>query len=292
MSSLKITAIHQQSFAAVILFWVVIAFAANFSLAEDSTNKKPAFDKEKTHAAMDTKVFAGKDGTTLPYRLHKPSSLQEGKVYPLVLFFHGAGERGDDNEKQLVHGVGPLLKYTYDNELELFLIAPQCPKGKRWCEVDWGLDEHTIPEQMSDPMTLTTGLLDDALATLPVDKNRVYVTGLSMGGFGTWDLISRRPETFAAAIPVCGGADLAMAPKLVGLPIWAFHGDKDTVVKTHRSRDMISAITKAGGSPHYTECENVGHGSWGPAYNDTKALGWFFAQTLQTPGEDKTDETK
>jgi len=111
-----------------------------------------------------------------------------------------------------------------------------------------------------------------------IDKARIYLTGVSMGGYGTWDLISRRPELFAAAIPVCGGGDPAQAEKLAKLPIGAFHGDADPLVPVERPRDMIAAIKKAGGEPTYTEYKGVGHDAWTPTYRDNKVLDWLFEQ--------------
>jgi len=121
-------------------------------------------------------------------------------------------------------------------------------------------------------------LIEALCKEYPIDKGRIYLTGLSMGGYGTWDLISRRPELFAAAIPVCGGGDPAQAEKLAKLPIWAFHGDADPLVPVERPRDMIAAIKKAGGEPKYTEYKGVGHDAWTPTYRDSKVLDWLFEQ--------------
>jgi predicted peptidase len=144
--------------------------------------------------------------------------------------------------------------------------------------VDWNLPSHTMPTKPSVPLKLAFELLDKLTAELPVDKQRLYVTGLSMGGFGTWDAIARRPQYFAAAIPICGGGDTAQAPKLVSLPVWAFHGDKDPVVKPNRTRDMIETIRKAGGTPKMTMYPGVQHDSWNHAYADPAVLEWLFAQ--------------
>jgi predicted peptidase len=215
-------------------------------------------------------------GQKLPYRLLKPLRVEAGKKYPLVVFLHGAGERGTDNEKQLVHGVprfaANLEKYS------CFLIAPQCPDGKRWVEVDWSADSHTQPKEPGEVARLTLALVEKSIKDLSVDPKRVYITGLSMGGFGTWDLLARRPDLFAAAAPVCGGADEATARKIKTIPIWAFHGAKDTTVKPARSRTMIAALKKAGGHPKYTEYPDVGHNSWDNAYRDPDLFRWLFAQ--------------
>ena len=212
----------------------------------------------------------------LPYRLLKPAPVEAGKKYPLVIFLHGAGERGSDNEKQLLHGVRGFVENR--DQYPCFLIAPQCPDGKKWVEVDWSADTHTQPKEPGDVGRLTLGLIETAIKELPVDPKRVYLTGLSMGGYGTWDLAARRPDLFAAIAPVCGGADEATAGKIKDRPIWAFHGAKDTAVKPARSRNMIAALEKAGGKPKYTEYPDVAHNSWDPAYKDPELFKWLFAQ--------------
>ena len=125
---------------------------------------------------------------------------------------------------------------------------------------------------------LTLELLDALPKEFSIDRKRIYVSGLSMGGYGTWDILARRPEHFAAAAPVCGGADEATAAKIAKIPVWAFHGAKDTVVKPSRSQNMIAALKKAGGTPKYTEYPDEGHGSWCPAYRNPELFKWLFAQ--------------
>ena len=218
------------------------------------------------------------DGKTLPYRLLKPTQVEAGRKYPLVIFLHGAGERGSDNEKQLVHGVPQFVQGR--DKYPCFLIAPQCPDGGRWVEVDWSADSHIQPKELGAVGRLTLGLIEKSIQDLPVDPKRVYLTGLSMGGYGAWDLAARRPDLFAAVVPVCGGADEETAAKLKDLPIWAFHGAKDTVVKPARSRNMIAALEKAGGKPKYIEYPDVGHNSWDPAYRDPEFFKWLFAQSV------------
>jgi predicted peptidase len=127
-------------------------------------------------------------------------------------------------------------------------------------------------------MKLLLGLIDSLEKTLPIDKSRIYVTGLSMGGYGTWDLISRRPERFAAAVPVCGGGDEGQAANAAKVPVWAFHGGKDGVVIPERSRNMVEALKTAGATPKYTEYPEVGHDSWNKAYADPEMMKWLFSQ--------------
>jgi predicted peptidase len=216
-------------------------------------------------------------GHKLPYRLLTPATVEDGKRYPLVIFLHGAGERGTDNDKQLLHGVPQFVANR--DKYPCFLIAPQCPDGKKWVEVDWSADTHALPKDPGEVGKLLLALIEKSIKDLPVDPRRVYITGLSMGGYGTWDLLARRPDLFAAAAPVCGGADEATAARIKDVPIWAFHGAKDTAVKPARSRNMIAALRKAGGKPKYTEYPDVGHNSWDPAYKDPELFKWLFAQT-------------
>jgi predicted peptidase len=224
------------------------------------------------------KTHRDADGQTLPYRLLSPKRVEPDKKYPLVLFLHGAGERGTDNSKQLTQGAGEFAKPENRGPYPCFVVAPQCPPNCRWVEVSWTLRSHTMPEKPSAPMKLALELVEKLAADLPVDTDRIYVTGLSMGGYGAWDAIQRRPELFAAAIPICGGGDTAQAPKLKSIPIWAFHGDKDPTVPVRRTTDMIEAVARAGGSPKMTIYSGIAHNCWTATYANPKVLVWLFAQ--------------
>ena len=227
----------------------------------------------------EAKTYQGADGQTLPYRFLTPEKIEQGKSYPLVLFMHGAGERGTDNEKQIIHYfAAELIKPENRAKYPCFVVCPQCPTECRWVEVDWALPSHTMPEKPSAPLGLALELVDKLAAELPVDKGRIYVTGLSMGGFGTWDAIQRRPEFFAAAIPICGGGDTAEAPKLKNMPIWAFHGDRDRSVRPSRTEMMTEAIWQAGGKPKMTIYPGVEHNSWDQTYANPEVWAWLFAQ--------------
>lgn len=228
----------------------------------------------------EARVYKNEKGEALKYRLMVPKDYSPSgtEKYPLVLFLHGAGERGDDNGKQLVHGTKEFAKDENRQKFPCFVIAPQCPDGKKWSEVDWSADTHKQPEEESISLKLARELMASLEKEFRIDTKRLYVTGLSMGGYGTWDLVSRTPDLFAAAIPVCGGGDETQAERLTKLPIWVFHGDKDTAVKPERSRRMVEAIKKAGGSPKYTEYPNVGHDSWSQTYSNPDVIAWLFAQ--------------
>jgi len=223
-------------------------------------------------------VYKDAAGKELPYRLLKPQNADPAKKYPLVVLLHGAGERGTDNEKQLTHGVAAFTSKDALEKYPCFMIVPQCPNSTKWVDVDWSANSHVMPKEMTDPSRLTIELIRKLLKDEPIDPKRVYLTGLSMGGYGTWDLAARFPDLFAAIAPVCGGGDEATAATIKDLPIWAFHGAKDTVVKTIRSKNMIAAIEKAGGKPKYTEYPTIGHNAWTPAYADPELMKWLFEQ--------------
>ncbi len=236
--------------------------------------KNPDMDK-----LLSKRTF--RDGkSALLYRLMTPAGYDThpDRKYPLVIFLHGAGERGDDNTKQLIHGVAEFARDENRTKYPCFLIAPQCPEGKRWVEVDWSADTHTMPAEPGEQARLVLELIAALQKEFRIDEKRIYLTGLSMGGYGTWDLLCRKPELFAAGLPICGGGDEKQAKKLVNVPIWAFHGDKDTAVKPQRSRNMIKAIEAAGGKPKYTEYPGVGHDSWTQTYRDPRVMAWLFEQ--------------
>ncbi len=216
-----------------------------------------------------------RDKDTMGYRLMRSLNMVPGKKYPLILFLHGAGERGEDNTAQLVHVLPWLAEQNAAGNLEAFVAAPQCPALKQWVDTPWSLPCHTMPEKMSVPMSMAMDLVDELSETLPVDKSRICIMGISMGGYGTWDAIQRFPGKFAAAVPICGGGDTAQAPALINTPIWAFHGELDNLVPTNRTTDMIEAIENAGGNPRMTIYPGVYHDSWTNVTREPELLNWL-----------------
>jgi len=242
-------------------------------------------------------VFTGPDGTTLPYLLALPQNLEAGKKYPVVLFFHGAGERGSDNARQLKNGIAAFASDANLAAYPAILIAPQCPLNQQWVDMPWGTPSGTRPAAPSAAMRLALGILDHVCATEPVDPDRIYICGLSMGGYATWDCLTRFPERFAAGIPVCGGGDPAtVSVATAAVSIWAFHSQDDPTVPVGRSHQMIDAVKAAGGNPHYTEYQGWGHGSWVPAFAEPELLPWLFAQVRGRPDtfswQEPTDKVK
>lgn len=232
----------------------------------------------------EARMFEAPTGETLPYRLLKPAPQAPGTKVPLVLFFHGAGERGADNQAQLKHGASLFIKPEVYQSFPTYVMAPQCPTDHRWVDMDWSAETGVQPEQPSGPMRLALGALDELLEEHPeIDQDRIYVTGLSMGGFATWDLITRFPHRFAAGIPICGGGDPDRAAQAKNVAVWAFHGDADPTVKVERTRVMIARLQEAGAQPLYTEYAGVKHDSWSNAYGEPMLLPWLFAQRRGYP---------
>jgi predicted peptidase len=193
------------------------------------------------------------------YLLYLPGGYEsDKKEWPLILFLHGAGESGDDLAKVKVHGPPKLIE-NKKMDFPCIVVSPQSARG------GWNVD------------TLTA-LLDDLAAKYRVDKDRVYLTGLSMGGFGTWSLAAAHAERFAAIVPICGGGNPADAARLKDLPIWVFHGAKDTTVPPERSERMVKALKEAGSNVKFTVYPDAGHDSWTATYDDPELYRWLFAQ--------------
>jgi predicted peptidase len=218
-------------------------------------------------------------GDTLNYRILSPD-YDTLRKYPLVIFLHGMGERGNDNESQLKWGV---MNFATDQTMVMhpaFIIAPQCPSNQIWSNLDKieNPREFRLQPFPTKPMELVIQLIHQLIKTLPVDTNRIYITGVSMGGFGTFDAIERYPYLFAAAVPVCGGGDISKAASIAHIPIWIFHGSEDAAVTSLFSLDMIEALTKAGSHAGLTLYPSVGHFSWLAAYSDPLMMEWLFRQ--------------
>lgn len=230
-------------------------------------------------------IFKGKKGEVLPYRMLLPENYDPNQTYPLVLFLHGGGERGDDNEKHLVHGVKTFLKTENRTKFPCIVIAPQCPADSYWASAKFERTKYPIDFDFNYEYPITKGLdlviqlTRSIIKTKAVDKKRVYITGLSMGGMGTFEAMYRSPRLFAAAVAVCGGADVAAYQKKhAKRPFWLFHGDVDGVVEVKHSRAMNSKLKSLGADVRYTEYVGINHNSWEKAYEEGELLPWLFAQ--------------
>lgn len=218
----------------------------------------------------------GKD--TLKYRILTPINYNQKNIYPVHLFLHGAGERGNDNELQLVHGAKLFLKKENREKYSSWVIFPQSPKNDWWGYEDPYKFDYKVTK--SKAMDLVVKLMDDFIKRKDVDANKVYVSGLSMGGMGTFVILNLRPNMFAAATPICGDGEPSSVNNYAKkIPIWIFHGSDDTVVSPKNSLKMAKAIIENGGSPKMTFYENVGHNSWNNAFKEKDFLKWIHSKS-------------
>ncbi|MFC4230966.1 prolyl oligopeptidase family serine peptidase [Parasediminibacterium paludis] len=220
--------------------------------------------------------FTNGKGDTLNYRFLFPD-FNPSRKYPLVIFLHGSGEKGNDNVSQLKWGV---LNFATDYNLKIykpFVIAPQCPINQTWSNFKRDLD-FAYNDTATKVCDLIFALIDSTIKKFPIDTDRIYITGLSMGGIGTFDFIIRRPNLFAAAAPVCGAGDISKVNVIKHIPMWLFHGAEDPTVDAKYSLAMVNALTKAGAHPGYTQYPTVGHFSWIAAYSDPMFMDWLFSQ--------------
>ena len=227
-------------------------------------------------------VYVSASGDSLNYRLLRPEIEQEGEKYPLVLFLHGAGERGSDNEKQLFHGSQMWLNPVNRENYPAFVLFPQCPESGYWAYIErpssFEPDQMPSDVPISPIFTVLKELLDSYLSMPQVDKQRVYVIGLSMGAMGTYDLVIRYPEVFAAAIPICGTVNPTRLNAAKEVKFRIFHGDADNVVPISGSRQSYKALKAVGADVRYTEFPGTTHGSWNPAFNQPDFMSWLFSQ--------------
>ena len=241
--------------------------------------------------SIEARVFENAHGDTMPYRIYKPANYNPKTRYPLVLCLHGAGGRGDDNKSRGTQAFVALSSPSVQKQYPAFLLTPQCPKGRAWvnasCKGSYSVSKTPISKQMA----LVLEILHSVNTEFSIDPARIYVSGQSMGGFGTWDIVVRNPKLFAAAVPVCGGADPSQSKSIAHLPIWAFHGEKDTVVPTKGSREMVEALKKAGSKVKYTEYPGVRHNSWTLAWSEEELIAWLFKQRNKFVAEQGTPAT-
>ena len=214
------------------------------------------------------------------YRLMKPPVVNQDQKYPLVIFLHGAGERGTDNALQLLYFPTQMAQPRWRDRFPCYLLAPQCRTDRKWMEVDWTKPvDPELPETQSPQLQAVVQMIERTVKEEQIDVDRVYLTGLSMGGFGSLDMATRRPDLFAAVAPICGAADTTKVMVLRNTPMWIAHGDADMVVPVDRSRSLVKTLRDAGGNPVYVELPGVSHNSWTPSYTDEDGLvPWLFRQ--------------
>ncbi|MEO6070266.1 MAG: prolyl oligopeptidase family serine peptidase [Chitinophagaceae bacterium] len=221
---------------------------------------------------------------TLPYRILLPEPYDLNKKYPVLFFLHGAGERGMDNEKQLIHGGALFLQKEARTKFPAIIVFPQCAEKTSWSNVvistaEGGKRTFNFQEggEPTKPMAMLENLIQAILYEYSADKNRIYVGGLSMGGMGTYEVVRRHPKLFAAAFPICGGANPATANKLKRPQWWIFHGAKDDIVPYQFSEDMATALKRKRAQVTFTLYPTANHNSWDAAFAEKELLPWLFA---------------
>ena len=234
-----------------------------------------------------TKYESGKHmykGDAINYRILYPENFDASKKYPVVFFLHGAGERGDDNKKQLVHGSKLFLDSEFRENYPAVVIFPQCPKDDYWSNVKSDRSAKPITRKFSKKgkptvsMTKVLSLMDSIVALDYSLDNQVYIGGLSMGGMGTFEVLARRPQMFAAAFAICGGGHPKTAERYAEkTSIWVFHGGKDDVVLPQYSTAMVLALQESGGEVRFNLYPNANHNSWDPAFAEKELLPWLFS---------------
>lgn len=268
--------------------------------APDKDDMSPNAAKQKKTAALpltiggyEAKVHES-NGFKLPYRILGPKKLDSDKSYPLVIFLHGAGERGDDNEAQLKHASQQFASYLAKENEEAFIVFPQCPVEQQWSDLKWSDTDHKMNDEPSLPMKGVMSLMDQILIESPIDEDRIYAVGLSMGGYGALDLVARRPKMFAAVASCCGGADCSepVMQRLTGLPLYIVHGDADGVVDVQNARNIVEQVEKSEGDVVYKELAGVGHDCWTPTFNDAEFFEWLFSQSQNKESQNKNLQNK
>jgi predicted peptidase len=223
---------------------------------------------EPSERGFINKVFKGKDGES-KYVVFVPHDYKGDKEYPIILFLHGAGERGEDGLIPVKQGIGSAIKFKdKEKTFPFFVVFPQCKTKGNWKAGGADADR-------------ALAMLDEVQKTYKIDTKRVYLTGLSMGGGGTWSLAAAYPERWAAIVPICGGGDPESAEKIKNIPCWCFVGDKDSPALVKGCRNMIESLKKAGGEPRYSEYPFVGHNSWDSAYVTPELYPWLLSHKLK-----------
>jgi len=226
-----------------------------------------------------------KNTDSIPYRILLPKKFNPNIEYPLIVFLHGAGERGNDNESQLYHGSNYFLSYEFRNSFPSILVFPQCPKNSYWAKIK-GIPNPKYPTKKrgfsnnlpnNPQLLIVESLLSDLEKTYKINSDKRYIAGLSMGGMGTFELIARNPNYFAAGIAICGGANPKWAKFFNNTPLWIFHGMKDNVVPPELSINMFNAIKVYNPNSKLTLYENIGHNSWDEALKEADIMSWLFS---------------
>lgn len=255
---------------ALIALTICISFSA---AAQD----KSLYEKEE---------FINSNGDTLLYRILLPPNYAKDQQYPMVLFLHGAGERGADNERQLTHGADLFLENR--DTYPAIVVFPQCPEDKYWIDLSIrnelrGEGDPDFSQSIHSPseiLSVVNELADDILNKMSVNHSQVYIMGLSMGSFGTFETLGRWPDKYAAAVAICGGGNLELAKNYAdNTSLWITHGAKDDVVPPILSQRIYAKLKELGADVKYTEFENANHNAWDPTFAMPELLPWLFSNT-------------
>ena len=261
-----------------------------FPLLLGGINKLTA---QESIRAFQKREFLDNKGIKMPYRILLPIDYDCSKKYPLLVFLHGSGERGEDNEAQLKHGANLFLQEDTRKNFQAIVVFPQCPNGESWSSMEsdsTGKWDFPFTKEPSRQMKLLQGLLNEVMVNNCVDDRKVYLGGLSMGAFGILEWMAREPNRFAAAFPICGGGNTLLTA-IYGskIPTWFFHGDADAVVPVQYSRELVEKIKAEKGNVQYTEYPGIGHDSWNNAFKEPNLLSWLLKNTIPDPSEHKTN---
>jgi predicted peptidase len=257
----------------ILLFFVLLGMAISSTYSQGLN----LFERE---------VYVNSQNDTLRYRILFPEGYDGSQTFPLVVFLHGAGERGNDNEKQLTHGAQLFLKEENRQNHPAIVVFPQCPEDKYWIDISirnqlFGQGDPDFSqslEQPSEELTLVNELVEKLMAEEQVDPQQMYIMGLSMGAFGTFETLGRYPDRYAAAIAICGGGNLELAEKYAdNTSIWITHGAQDDVVPVELSRRIYNKLQDLGADVRYTEFPEANHNAWDPTFEMPGLLPWLFS---------------
>jgi predicted peptidase len=221
------------------------------------------FSSRTVSGQQTEEMFEGQVSFNYKYLLYLPDAYEKDKEadYPFILFLHGGGEKGDDLNKVKRNGPPKILENKKD--FPFIVVSPQCPRDERWTAYK------------------LNALLEGLVEKYRIDEDRIYLTGLSMGGYGTWDLASNYPHWFAAIVPVCGGGDVRRVRAVKDIPVWAFHGMRDNVIPIERSLELVRALEKIDGNVKFTVYPEANHNSWTQTYNNPELWEWLLEQKRQ-----------
>ncbi len=237
-------------------------------------------------ALFEKRTLHFSNGDSLLYRILYPKDYEKGNKYPLVLFLHGAGERGQDNEKQLAHGASLFLKEENRERFPSIVVFPQCPEERYWIDISirselrgkGDPDFYQTKESPSEELTMVNDLVKHIVKSEKVNKKRLYLMGLSMGGFGVFETLGRWPKKYAAAVAICGGGNLSLAKKYAkNTAVWIAHGAKDDIVPIELSEKIYRQLDDLGADVKFTVYPEANHNSWDPTFENPELLPWLFS---------------